>query len=209
MYKKLALLLLVQTAAYAMDYDKAERRIGYVLDPEGRRIPEVYNTYFCSLADTMSADDVRYDMMVKKEIFVQLCVQASKATDITMEPFQTLLQKIKTGTIKHHADIVRLTKKDMYHRLLSYIPYGRFYAKINDKITGLGFEIKTEPNDTAIPEDFNFGDFPEDPSQCHSYAGRERKETGEEELKVHDYTFTSNQAHHSAVIESFNTLIRQ
>lgn len=193
--------------------DGSQPDIVYVRGKGGYKVPETYEDYYCSLADTASIDDERYLMHVKQNFFVQLCVQASKAHGLDMQSFRHLVQKIKVGIIDKNAQIVQLTEKDLNHRLLSYIPYGRINVLVNDKKFRLMFLEKTKPIAQKLPADDSADRFPylfpENPADGFSFKGCDREYTGEKELVVFDYDFALHPAHHAGVVEAFNKLVSE
>lgn len=109
-----------------------------------RKVPELYDKFYYSLADTAQKHDTTQRRHMHNALFIQLCVQASKATTLDTKPFQELLYKVRSGIINYHAELVHMTEKDLEHRLLSYIPYGTIHALVNDKKVRFWFERKAE-----------------------------------------------------------------
>lgn len=222
MYKKMALLLLIQTAAYAMDganffcdnelcQGSADSEIIYIRGEycgynKWHKVPELYDKFYLSLAGTVQQHDTTQRRYMHNSLFIQLCVQAAKATMLDQKPLQELFYKIRVGIINHHAEIVRMTEKDLEHRLLSYIPCGKIHALVNDKKVQLGFVTESEVIKQPMPTQCQSDLFPEDPSHGCSWMGHKLVDTGEQELKA-DYDFTSNQAHHAHIVEAFNKLL--
>lgn len=191
--------------------------IVYVHDDYGNTVQETFYRYFCDLRATASDDDHTFNRYVKPAIFKQLCVQAAKVQNVDTKPFHELLTKIKKGTINPNANKVRMTEKDMNHRLLSYIPYGYVFALINDRKVEIMFETYTrfigdpqedEPLEKIDndPEDSEFL-FPEY-REGRSYAGRNFELTGEKELAIIGYNFESDRVHHAAIVDSFTKLYK-
>ncbi len=122
---------------------------------------EVFDHYFCDLEKTAFYDDVGQYSLVRSSLFMQLCVQASKAVGARLAAFQELLAKIKKDNfvkiganeiitynkiairdgeglgiydnVKVHTNKVGITKKDLCHRLLACVPTGHTKSLINGK----------------------------------------------------------------------------
>lgn len=124
--------------------------------------PEVFDSFFCTDEQASVYDDVSKLARVRTSLFIQLCVQASKATGSRAQQFHELLEKIKKkdflildegkselytnlavtdahGKVKLHDNVtvceerIGITHKDLYCRLLSCIPKGRTSCMINGK----------------------------------------------------------------------------
>jgi hypothetical protein len=216
----LATLLLMPALLVAMDdfleegvlfQGDADSEVVYIsgehVGDRRRKIPEVYDKFYRSFADTAQEHDTTQRRHMHNALFMQLCVQASKARTLDMKPFQELLYKIRSGIINYHTELVHMTEKDLEYRLLSYIPYGTIHALVNDKKVRFWFERKTAAIKQPMPAKYRADLFPEDPSQGSSWTGDDIVDTGELELKILDYDFTANQTHHGAVVEMFNKLI--
>jgi hypothetical protein len=154
----------------------------------GKFVKETYDCYFSSLRKTALYNDVKKCMCINKKLFADLCVQASKETQLDQKPFQELLSKINkkeidTETIFYEAsldytEIVKMTKKDGYHRLLSYIRRGPIHSLINGRT--IEMEI--------------------------SY-----KETGEEKIWAHfnPYLKDKDASHHKEIVKKFEELVQK
>lgn len=203
----------------------------WVSDGHGGRVKKTYDGFFFSLAETASEDDVHKQLKVAQPLFVQLCVQASKAKNIDPKPFQELLDKIKVREIETDQQTITMTQKDGSHRLLSYIPSTNRTARalVNGKkirwisIVGRGRINYAEDAASSIPQ-FNADDpnpFPLDPA-CFAYPilefppyGHGKSSKGSDiqlarecELKA-NYDFTADQEHHAKIVAEFNELIKK
>ncbi len=141
--------------------------------------------YLYSLAETASHNDTLKQMSIKQGLFAELCVQASKAASLDQKPFQELLVKTSKGDIDSNAQLITMTKKDGYHRLLSYIPQPNYYALVN----GYEIDIMICKKHVAIKDGKSF-----------SY-----KNTGEE--KITTYHGLGDTAEHKEIIKKFEELV--
>lgn len=187
--------------------NKGLSEVIYVHDQNGRTVTETFFRYYRDLQATAAADDIVVNRYANQAVFAQFCVQASKTQNVDKKAFQELLTKIKAGIINADTDTVRMTAKDMNHRLLSYIPYGHLYALVNDRKVRLTFEqYFQKPGPIATAANFDHSLFPKFGEGHSSAGGPAFKWTDEEELTV-DYKFESQPEHHAAVTTAFLKLL--
>ena len=120
MKKTFLVILLFTTLASAMDKMTAFTNTRENVE---------YNPYLYSL--TAINQDTNITCRMNESLFRHLCILASQEKNLNKEPFQELLEKIKNGKIKTYTpfELIELTCKDTFGRLLSYITH-----KQNEKI---------------------------------------------------------------------------
>lgn len=184
------------------------------LDRE-HKIKETYNNYLCSLAETAQEDDQVILARVKQPLFIQLCVQASKAVNLDRQPFNELLKKIKEGTIDSTASLVMMTKKDQIHRLLSYIPTGKAHSLVNNKKVEIllsAFETEEDKMYNA-PLREAYQKHKSEPELGWITRGYRppftAKYSGSEIADMFSYDFAADKEHHAKVVAEFNELIKK
>ncbi len=177
---------------------------------------EIFKNYYQTFNETMNEDDAIKQMTVSKPLFINLCVQASKDDSLSKNAFNLLLDRIKHGEIDIATDKIHATKKDIYHRLLTYIPYGNMFCLINGKQTRIMFQIKTIADTTSAAAakieltQFDNDLFPAyDAPDARSFKGVERQPTGEIEVHSVDYDFASDSAHFQQGLNKFNDLLNR
>ena len=136
-----------------------------------------YTNFLCSYKDTLKCNDTKQAALVPFPLFIQLCVQASHITDPQRQAVAQLLKKIETGTISLEPT-VKMTNKDLKHRLLASIPINvQQRSLVNRKSVELIFSrYKTELGNTI-------------------------------ELKAKRHDFESNKVHHIGIAQEFRKLI--
>lgn len=177
----------------------------YVNDRSGGKIIETYDSYIYALEKTALEDDVLLHISIPRPLFFQLCVQASKAHALDKNPFKELLQKLKSNAIHHNEATIKLTKRDTFHRLLSYIPCGKVHALVNDKKVKINIMVALHEPAEPIQQGTEFGDFP-GPDVIKSCRGQDLKPSGEKRLTV-NFDFEKDTEHHAKVVAAFAELI--
>lgn len=208
--KKLFLLCLISLGVVAMQNGRpfflyTKDRDGNVTLANGQK--ESYDGFFSKFDKSAAFDDSKKEVKILQPLFVQLCVQASKAKN-NRAPFQELLAKIRAGLIDMHAESIFITKKDAHYRLLSYIPRGEVNSLVNNKkcqILLAGYETEEDKvhnaplKEHAANHTFVFG-------HCFRPLGT-WQQTGSE-ITTMFYKPTDDKAHHDAVVAEFNALIK-
>jgi hypothetical protein len=168
---------------------------------------ETYNNYFSTLHATALKNDTEKNVVVKLPLFMQVCVQASKTIEHADEraaAFCELLNQIRSHKIEINTNLVYMTKKDLWHRLLTCIPTGPVHSLINGKKV----ELEVHGRETEQDKKYN-APLHENIDVKSSEAYRppfQFKHSGER-LTVHGYNFESDQAHHAKIVAEFNKLI--
>lgn len=151
--------------------------------------------YYYSFAATKDEDDTTQNISIARPLLLQLCVHASKEHALDQKPFKDLLQRLKAKTINHDEQVIRMTTKDGYHRLLTYIPCENAYSLVNGK------KIRLSP--TQVMEETEAFYLRED--DC--YIDGEPQFTGETVIST-VYDFEKQDAeHHAKVVAAFAELI--
>jgi hypothetical protein len=174
--------------------------------------------FFCSVEKAIKSDDTKLKMYIKKSLFIQLCVQASKCTELPQEALLELLQRYKNGELvekKQDAkDYVVMTNKDGKYRLMSYIQRSQEYPRhslINSK------EVRLEIHDFMTQEDaintrkkFDRIDREQadrNPNQEYTqgrcFVGCFSGTT----INARDTSFEDDTEHHEAIVNEFNQLL--
>jgi hypothetical protein len=174
--------------------------------------------FFCSMDEAIKSDDNELKMYVKKPLFIQLCVQASKCTELPQEPFKELLQRYKIGEIieksQNAKDYVVMTRKDGEYRLMSYIEKSQKYpyrSPINSKDVHLEInsfmteedKIKTMKVFVAIQQEREAQDSRWVSGPC--FMGCVSAET----INAYDTSFENDTEHHEAIVQEFNQLLNK
>ena len=94
---------------------------------------------FCTFKETESYDDVLKSLLVNQVLFKHLCVHAWDRINPIMDrkgsnAFDDLMVKLKRREIDHSQSSVAMTKKDLYHRLLTHVITVAFTAESMAKI---------------------------------------------------------------------------
>lgn len=168
---------------------------------------ESYDRFFSKFEKSATFDDTKKGVKISQSLFIQLCVQASKAKN-NQVPFQELLAKIRAGVVNVHAESVFITQKDAHYRLLSYIARGEVNSLVNNKkyqiiVTGYETEEDRAHNASlrahAANHTFELG-------MGYRPIGN-WKQSGQEIATI-NHEPTEDKAHHDAVVAEFNTLVK-
>lgn len=180
-------------------------RVGNVTLANGQA--ESYDRYFSEFEKSEAYDDSKKEIKISQPLFMQLCVQASKAKNNPV-PFQELLAKIRMGIIDVSAESIFITKKDAHYRLLSYIPRGEVNSVVNNKkwqILIAGYETQEDKVHNA-PLAAHAANHKFELNKGYRPIGT-WKRSGEEITVLH-YQPTDDKEHHEAVVSEFNTLVK-
>jgi hypothetical protein len=169
------------------------------------RTSNIPGRYLYSLADTASHNDTLKQMYVKQGLFAELCIQASKATSLDQKPFQELLLKVSNGDIDRNAQLMTMTKKDGYHRLLSYIPQPNYYAQVNGYLVDImirkkciAIKIEHKKTETALDEFLGDGFF----------GGNNVSSKPTEVEEITTYHGLGDTAEHKEIVKKFEELVQ-
>lgn len=165
----------------------------------------LFDQPFCCPVKTRSYDDTLHVALVKKSLFQQLCVQASKKEDKNVNSFFELLTKIKQGAIDISSDQIAMTRKDLCYRLLANIysqstllfMVGDEIVQINNKRVLLGLRTyeteKDKIKNDKIGTDYSL-------NVVLTYSGMKL---------VTDYYFETDQEHHARIVKEFKELLHK
>ncbi len=175
------------------------------------RPQETFNRFFCDAEKTKSYDDTNKYALLKKPLFIQLCVQASKNMNDRAACFHELVTKIKNkdlletqeGTVNQ----IAITNKDLCHRLLSFIPTGYSRSLINGKSVQLLIrEYETQEDkiknakiaNAAMPEPSEWAKGFTPAFYYYHYSGKQL---------LSDHDFQADITHHQQILAEYNKLL--
>jgi|GEM_PF-3962213 len=107
---------------------------------------DTFNYYLCSPDKTTNFDDTTPSVRIKKSVFMDMFLQASKNNEISPCPFLELKALVSQNALKTENNSILLTEKSFFHRLLAYIKWNgwtlesmppKFPLSINGKIMNI------------------------------------------------------------------------
>jgi len=140
---------------------------------------ETFNRYHCDSMRTRHRDDFLECAKMRRSLFMQLYVQASRPSDVSGMIRTDYLKRLRRITIKGDNDYpgyVAMTEKDLFYRLLTGIPRNDVYSLINGKRVYLSLHYYPINADTRGM------------------------------VLLSDYSFEEDKEHHRKIVQKFNQL---